>query len=59
MTRPGNRISPKRGAANEQLLQQAVSLHQQGHLDEAEALYRKILRSDPPIPSGGKRQIIC
>lgn len=48
MTRSGNRISLKRGAANEQLLQQAVSLHQQGHLDEAEALYRKILRSDPP-----------
>ncbi len=48
MAKPHKRISPKREAANEQLLQQAVGLHQQGQLDEAEIIYRKILRSDPP-----------
>jgi polysaccharide pyruvyl transferase WcaK-like protein/Tfp pilus assembly protein PilF len=47
MSKPRNRTSPKREAANEQLLQQAVGLHQQGQLDEAEAIYRKILRSEP------------
>lgn len=47
MSRLRNRVSPKREAANEQLLQQAVHLHRQGELDEAAAIYRKILRSDP------------
>ncbi|MEZ5563302.1 MAG: tetratricopeptide repeat protein [Gammaproteobacteria bacterium] len=42
-----NKLPPKRATANEQLLQQAVRLHQQGQLDEATAIYRKILRSDP------------
>lgn len=48
MARPHKGTTPKRKAANEVLLQQAVGLHQRGQLDEAEAIYRKILRSDPP-----------
>jgi polysaccharide pyruvyl transferase WcaK-like protein/Flp pilus assembly protein TadD len=47
MSKPRQRESGRRGAANEQLLQQAVRLHQQGQLDEAEAIYRQILRAEP------------
>lgn len=47
MSGPHNRGPAKRAAANGQLLQQAVRLHQQGRLDEAEALYRKILGTEP------------
>ncbi|MDQ1302639.1 MAG: tetratricopeptide repeat protein [Pseudomonadota bacterium] len=47
MSKPRHRAPTKREAANEQLLQQAVRLHQQGQLDAAEAIYRKILRADP------------
>jgi polysaccharide pyruvyl transferase WcaK-like protein/tetratricopeptide (TPR) repeat protein len=47
MSKARHGVSAKRGAANEALLQQAVRLHQQGQLDEAEAIYRKILRTEP------------
>ncbi len=33
--------------AFEQLLQQALALHQQGQFVEAEAIYRRVLASEP------------
>ena len=36
--------------ASDQLLQQALALHQSGRRDEAEAVYRQILEADPGCP---------
>jgi polysaccharide pyruvyl transferase WcaK-like protein/Flp pilus assembly protein TadD len=48
MASPRDPKAHRRAAAHEALLQEAVALHRQGRLDEAEALYARILRRDPP-----------
>ena len=40
-------FSPTAMDVHADMLHSALTLHQQGHLDEAEALYREILRSQP------------
>ena len=42
-----NRPASRRPGVEAEKLQQAVSLHQQGQLDAAEALYREILQTSP------------